>query len=78
MNFIIVLILVALAIFLLSFNIIFKKDGKFPDTEIGHNKKLREMGIMCSRMEELQLLSKQKKSTKLIIDPLKIRYSPKG
>ena len=76
MNFIIVIVLVAFAVFLLSFNIIFRKGGKFPDTEIGHNKKLREMGVMCARMEELQLWARPKKPTKLVIDPKKIKYAP--
>ena len=77
---VIAIILVALAVFLLSFNIIFRKEGKFPDTEIGHNTKLREMGIRCSRVEEMALWAKSKKQAnrKIIIDPSKIRYAPKG
>ena len=73
------IILVALAVFLLSFNIIFRKDGKFPDTEIGHNKKMREMGIRCSRVEEMAIWAKSRKkeNKRVIIDPAKIRYAPK-
>ena len=75
---IISVILVALAIFLLCFNIIFRKNGKFPDTEVGHNKKLREMGIRCSRVDELALWAKPKKpaTTKITINPAQIRYVP--
>jgi len=72
------IILVSLAVFLLCFNIIFRKEGKFPDTEIGHNKKLREMGIRCSRAEEMALWAKTKSqpNKKIVIDPAKIRYAP--
>jgi hypothetical protein len=44
--------LIALCVFLLSFNIIFRKEGKFPDTEIGHNKEMRKLGLMCAKSEE--------------------------
>jgi len=73
------IVLVALAVFLLCFNIIFRKEGKFPDTEIGHNKKLRELGIRCSRAEEMALWAKSKKTTnrRIVIDPTKIKYAPK-
>lgn len=49
---IISLIVVGIAVFLLSFNIIFRKDGKFPETEIGHNKEMRRRGLMCAKSEE--------------------------
>lgn len=52
---IITVILVGLCIFLLAFNIIFRKDGKFPDGEIGHNKELRKRGLMCAKAEEKKL-----------------------
>ena len=75
---VIAIILVAFAIFLLCFNIIFRKDGNFPDTEIGHSRKLRKMGIRCSRMEEMALWAKPKReiNKKIVIDPAKIRYAP--
>ena len=46
------LLLVGLAVFLLSFNIIFRKNGKFPQSEIGANKELRKKGLMCAKSEE--------------------------
>jgi len=52
---------VALCVFLLSFNIIFRKEGKFPDTEIGHNKEMRKKGLMCAKSEEKILWSKNRK-----------------
>ena len=47
--------LVALCVFLLCFNIIFRKDGKFPDKEIGHNKELRKLGLKCAKAEEKEM-----------------------
>ena len=53
--------LVAICVFLLSFNIIFRKDGKFPETEIGANKELRKRGLMCAKAEEKILWHKNRK-----------------
>lgn len=47
--------LLALCVFGMCFNIIFRKNGKFPDSEIAHNKALREQGIKCAKMEEKQI-----------------------
>lgn len=61
MTLIISIILVALAVFALCFNIIFKKDGKFPDGEISHSRPLRKEGIICAKEEELKLWGKNGK-----------------
>ena len=50
---------IALCVFLLSFNIIFRKNGKFPDSEIGHNKEMRKKGLICAKSEEKILWSKK-------------------
>ena len=50
--------IVALCVFGLCFNIIFRKDGKFPDGEISRNKELRKRGIVCAKEEELRLWGK--------------------
>ena len=52
-------IILGLCVFLLCFNIIFKKDGKFPDTEIEHNKEMRKRGIQCAKMEEKKIWGKK-------------------
>src|SRR5574344_1642096 len=52
------IIIVAFCILGLSFNIIFRKNGKFPDGEIGHNKALRKEGINCMKTEEHKLWGK--------------------
>lgn len=51
--------IVGLCVFLLCFNIIFRKDGKFPDTEIEHNKEMRKRGIQCAKMEEKKIWGKK-------------------
>ena len=45
-------VIVALCVFGLCFNIIFKKNGQFPDGEISHNKELRKRGIVCMKEED--------------------------
>ena len=52
---------VAFCVLGLSINIIFKKDGKFPDGEIEHNKELRKRGIQCAKVEEKKLWGKKRK-----------------
>ncbi len=59
------IIVLGLCVFGMCFNIIFRKNGKFPDTEIEHNKELRKRGIQCARMEEKKRWGKKKsKSSK--------------
>ena len=41
-------VLVGIAVAALSVSILLKKDGKFPETKIGHNKKIRKKGIECA------------------------------
>lgn len=47
------LIFVGIALFLMCFNIIFRKK-EFPDGEISHNKELRKRGIICAKEDELR------------------------
>ncbi len=55
------LILVGFSVLVMSISIIFKKNGKFPDGEISHNKALREKGIICAKEEELRLWGRKGK-----------------
>lgn len=50
----------AICLFLMSFNIIFRKDGKFPETEVGRNKAMRDRGLRCAKGEEKALWAKKK------------------
>ena len=57
--FLLAIAIVALCVFGLCFNIIFRKDGKFPDGEIAHNKELRKRGIVCAKEEEMRLWARK-------------------
>lgn len=53
--FIAALLLVGICIIGLCFNIIFRKNGKFPETEIERNKEMRKLGIKCAKEDELKM-----------------------
>ncbi len=61
--FLMAIIIVGLCVFALCFNIIFRKNGKFPDGEISHNKALTKQGIQCAKVEERILWGKKKRRT---------------
>jgi hypothetical protein len=42
----------------LAFNILFRKNGKFPETEVGKNTNMRKLGITCVKHEEMNCLKK--------------------
>lgn len=48
-------LLVGLCVIGLCFNIIFRKNGKFPETEIENNREMRKRGIKCAKEEEMKL-----------------------
>lgn len=54
-------VIIALCVFGLCFNIIFRKDGKFPETEIENNKEMRKRGIKCAKEEEIRIWGKKDK-----------------
>ena len=43
----------------LCFNIIFRKDGKFPETEVSSNREMKKLGIRCAKEEEMRLWGKK-------------------
>ena len=49
------LVLVGLGVIGLCFNIIFRKNGRFPETEISRNKEMCKRGIVCAKEEELRI-----------------------
>ncbi len=57
--FLIALVLVALCVVGLCFNIIFRKDGQFPETEIESNREMKKLGIRCVKQEEMALHRKK-------------------
>ncbi|MBN2348373.1 MAG: hypothetical protein JXJ22_06025 [Bacteroidales bacterium] len=68
----IVIVLVGLSFLLLGFNIFFRKDGKFPETEVGKNKNMRKLGITCTRCSEVAHYKKMKKNTRINPSELKL------
>ena len=52
------ILLLALGVAGMAVSILVKKDGKFPDGEISHNKELRRRGAICAKEEELRLWRK--------------------
>lgn len=55
------LVLVALCVVGLCFNIIFRKNGRFPDTEIESNENMKKLGIKCAKAEEMELWGRKGK-----------------
>jgi len=45
--------LVGLCVLALAITIIIKKNGKFPEREIGKNPHLRKLGLRCPKQEEM-------------------------
>lgn len=54
------LVLVGLCVVGLCFNIIFRKNGQFPQTEIENNDEMKKLGIKCAKQEEIDLWRKMK------------------
>lgn len=57
--FIAAILLVGICVIGMCFNIIFRKNGKFPETEISSNKEMRKLGIKCAKEDELKLWGKK-------------------
>ena len=60
--FLLALGLLAIGVAGMAVTILVKKDGKFPDGEIAHNKALRKQGIICAKEEEMRLWRKRNPS----------------
>ena len=57
--FLLAVLLLAIGVAGMAVTMLVKKDGKFPDGEISHNKELRRRGIICAKEEEQRLWRKQ-------------------
>jgi hypothetical protein len=53
------IVILAICVFGMCFNIIFRKNGKFPETEISKNEEMRKRGIKCMREQEEEMFSKK-------------------
>lgn len=61
------LALVLLAFLGLGFNIFLRRVA-FPETEVGHNKKMKELGIYCSKCEEWKSFKEKRKFKDVKLD----------
>ena len=57
--FLVTLVAVAVCVFGLCFNIIFRKDGEFPKYDVGSNEEMRKRGIRCFKDEDAELHKKK-------------------
>lgn len=46
------IILIAFVAFLMSFNVLFRKNGQFPNLHIGSNKEMSKRGISCATSQD--------------------------
>jgi hypothetical protein len=53
--FLLTIALVGLAFAGLGINILFRKNGKFPETEVGSNKNMKNLGITCTKQDEMKI-----------------------
>jgi hypothetical protein len=65
--------LISIAFIGMGISIFFRKGGKFPETEIGHNKYMKRLGITCVKCEESKKMKKIFLRQKLIIKPSELR-----
>jgi hypothetical protein len=52
-------VLMAVVAFLMSIKILFKKNGKFPNTHIGGNKEMAKRGITCATSQDREARKKK-------------------
>ena len=63
------IVLVALAFAGLGVNILFRKNGKFPQTEVGSNKNMKNLGITCTKHDEMKMYREEKKAARMATQP---------
>ena len=72
MEYILAILLVCASFLALGFNIFFR-NKKFPETEIGKNKVMREHGIQCAKCEEHVKWKRMQRNKKLKINPAELK-----
>ena len=58
--FLLSLAVIALCVFGMCFNVIFRKDGEFPEYEVSKNKDMRRLGIRCMHEQDAELHGRKK------------------
>ncbi len=58
--FIITAVIIGISVLALSLRMLVKKNGRFPQTSIGHNKNMKNIGISCARHDELKKIRNEK------------------
>lgn len=59
---------------LMSIRTLMKRDGRFPNTSVSGNKKLKELGITCAKCDEMARYRKLRKQ-RIKINPRELRVS---
>lgn len=54
-------VLIGIGVVGMCFNIIFRKNGEFPQTDVGTNENMRKLGIRCMREEDDEWFSRSRK-----------------
>lgn len=57
--FLLAALLLAIGVAGMAVTILVKKDGRFPDGEISHNRELRKRGVICAKEEEIRMWKKR-------------------
>ncbi len=67
--FILALLLVTLAFLGLGLNIFFTRNRTFPETEVGHNRHMKALGIHCTKCEEMRKWKTMQEKQRTFIIP---------
>lgn len=46
-------LLILIAFGFMGIRVLFKRNGKFPETHVGHNREMRKLGISCARYNDV-------------------------
>ena len=57
--------LLGLSVLALAVSMLIRKNGKFPETEVGKNRNMRKLGIRCTKQEEMMRRRKNSSTRKM-------------
>lgn len=67
------IVMVGIAFLALGVGIFFLPKRKFPETEVGHNKHMRELQLSCAKCDERKRWNEMKKKKAAQINPLELK-----